>query len=139
MSEKIQVKIGGTEKRLHDIDDCWVNQQINRRQAEGQLVCVQVSIECDRANMRLSTPTCGGGYGGGRMPNALEKKIFDNWERFNLNTNDFNANDVHVGTAESGSRKAVNPFYMLIQKFSHRGGIDEFLENMFGYVKILVN
>jgi hypothetical protein len=94
MTGNIQVSIGGTRKRLQDVDDCWVDQQITRRQAQGQLVCVQVHIECDRAIQSLNTPTCGGVPGGSRPPNHLEQRIFDAWERCNLTTSRFDARDV---------------------------------------------
>ncbi len=94
MSTNITVSIGGTTKRIQEVDDCWVDQQLGRRQGEGQRVCVQVSIESHDAKMHLSTPACVVGYGGGRRPNALEGQIFHLWDKLKLNTEVFGPSNV---------------------------------------------
>jgi len=54
----IKVMIGDAEVDLSDVNESWINQQINRRRQDGIEVCVQVKINQDDLNMVLSTPTC---------------------------------------------------------------------------------
>ena len=62
-----------------DIDESWINQQINRRQRDGVTICVRVSIknETPKVDMTLATVGCVGRGGGGRPPNSYESQIFD--------------------------------------------------------------
>jgi len=53
----ITVRIGETEKELGQVDESWINQQINRRRADGITVCVRVFIKKHDVDMVLSTPT----------------------------------------------------------------------------------
>ncbi len=53
----IRVRIGETEKDLQNVDESWINQQINRRRADGISVCVRVIIKDRDLDMALSTPT----------------------------------------------------------------------------------
>jgi hypothetical protein len=39
--------------------------------------------------MILTTPNCASSGGGGRTPNAQEKRIFDLWDKRSLNKPDF--------------------------------------------------
>lgn len=77
------------ERELACADESWINQQINRRRADGQVVCVRVNIQKDDLNMGLSTPTCGSMCGGGRPPNNREKRVFDLWDQRGLNDVEF--------------------------------------------------
>ena len=85
----ITIKIGSAETTIEQVDEPWINQQINRRRAEGAVVCVQVSIRTPDIDMRLSTPTCAWRGGGGRPPNQREKGIFDLWSARGLDQPDF--------------------------------------------------
>ena len=49
----IRVRIGDSERELSSISEGWVNQQINRRRADGQNVCVRVIIRHEQLNMTL--------------------------------------------------------------------------------------
>jgi hypothetical protein len=84
----ISVRIGDNERDLAEADEQWVNQQIKRRRADGQTVCVSVTIREKGLNLVLFTPTCGE-RGGGRLPNPQEKEIFDLWESRGLNDENF--------------------------------------------------
>jgi len=84
----VRIQIGDMERELACADESWINQQINRRRADGQNVCVRVTINKDDLNMRLSTPSCASG-GGGRPPNNREKRVFDLWDHRGLNEVDF--------------------------------------------------
>jgi len=81
----IKVQIGESELELSNTTENWINQQINRRRADGLSVCVRVKINYSCLNMMLSTPTCPTGCSGGRAPNRYEKEVFDLWEKRGLN------------------------------------------------------
>ncbi|MBF7081708.1 hypothetical protein IT084_01760 [Desulfallas sp. Bu1-1] len=86
----IKIIIEDNEIDLKDLDEGWVNQQINKRRQDGFEVCVQVKIQEGNLNMHLSTPTCQKpSGGGGRAPNDDEKKVFMLWEQMGLNSRDF--------------------------------------------------
>lgn len=84
----INIKIGDTERELNRISESWINQQINRRRADGHSVCVRVTIRQDQLNMTLSTPNCPG-RSGGRPPTRSEKQVFDLWDQKGLNSEKF--------------------------------------------------
>ncbi len=85
----IRIRIGETEKEFGSADESWINQQINRRRAEGQTVCVRVTVHEGDLNMVLSTPSCVTSGGGGRPPSPREKELFDLWNQRGLNDTDF--------------------------------------------------
>ena len=81
----ITVKVAEEERRIDEIDQQWINQQINARRADGQTVCVRVTIREDEVNMTLSTPTCGPKGPGGRRARPKESQLFDLWNQRGLN------------------------------------------------------
>ena len=85
----IRIQIGNNEKRLTDVDESWITQQINRRRADGQKVCVRVFIETGDINVVLSTPECPKAAYGKRPPNKSESKILDLWEKRGLRKDDY--------------------------------------------------
>jgi len=84
----IRLIIGDVESELTSINESWINEQLNRRKALGQNVCVRVIIHQGDLNMTLSTPACAVGQPG-RQPNRHETDIFDAWERCGLNRQQF--------------------------------------------------
>ncbi len=84
----IRVRVGGNERALDDISEQWVNEQINRRRADGVPICVEVIFDTPDVRMGLSSPICGSG-GGSRPPNNHERAILDLWEKHHLNTDTF--------------------------------------------------
>lgn len=84
----IRVQIGGNERDLDDVSPQWVNEQINRRRADGVPVCVKVLVNSSAVNIALATPGCQS-EGGGRQPSQQEKELFDLWEQLHLNTDEF--------------------------------------------------
>lgn len=90
----ITIKIGPGEATIEQADEGWINQQINRRRADGAVVCVQVSIQEPDVHMALATPTCAGNGGGGRPPNEREKQIFELWCDRGLDQRDFTGGSV---------------------------------------------
>lgn len=85
----IKVTIGTSERNIDDIGPNWITDQINRRRKDGVQICVRISINTPNLNLSLATPGCAKSAGGGRAPNPQEKEVFDMWDKFNLNTQDF--------------------------------------------------
>lgn len=85
----IKIRIGEAEKDLGSADESWINQQINRRRADGLSVCVRVIVKEGDLDMILSTPTCGSSGSGGRTPRPCEKTVFNLWNQRGLNKSDF--------------------------------------------------
>ena len=89
------IRIGNETRDLATVSESWITEQINRRQADGQNVCVQVSIHTDAVRTVLSTPGCGGGGGGGfRPPNPNEQDVFELWNKRGLSTGGFTGGSV---------------------------------------------
>ena len=85
----IRIKIGEAEGELGSIEESWINQQINRRRADGLSVCVRVVVQEGDLDLILATPTCGASGGGSRLPRPREKMVFDLWNQRGLNDTDF--------------------------------------------------
>lgn len=85
----ISIKIGDAEINLSDVNESLINQQINRRRRDGIDVCIKVEIHEDDLNLILSTPSCQKAAGGCRPPNKHERMVFELWDKFGLNTNNF--------------------------------------------------
>ena len=93
-TKEIRVRIGETERNHYEVDEHWINQQINRRKHDGQRICVRVFIKDVLLNMILSTSGCHNSCGGDRPPNSQEKRIFDLWKKLGLNMPEFPAGNV---------------------------------------------
>ena len=59
----IRVRIRDAERELSSVSESWINQQINRRGADGQSVC--------------------------RPPNRYEEQVFNLWKKRGLNQEQF--------------------------------------------------
>ena len=76
--------------RVKDIDEQWINQQINRRRESGEAVWVRVTIQQGILNMSLATPNCqGSGGGSGRPPNQQEHAVYNLWNKRGLDEPNF--------------------------------------------------
>lgn len=89
----IKIRIADVEKELASADEQWINQQINLRRADGQTVCVIVTVHEGALDMVLATPTCGAG-GGRRLPRPEESKVFDLWKKRGLDDENFTGGNV---------------------------------------------
>jgi len=85
----VRVTIGDVSRQDGNIEESWINQQINRRLQDGMPVCVKVQIYKQDIDMGLSTPSCTVSGGGNRLPNPLEQKITELWKKHKLNTTEF--------------------------------------------------
>lgn len=72
-----------------DIDEHWINQQINGLRKDGHSTCVRISINENKANMTLATADCASSNGAGRPPNECEEEIFELWKRLGLSDKKF--------------------------------------------------
>lgn len=81
---------------VREIDESWINQQINRRRRDGATICVRISIknETPDVNMALASAGCASSGGGGRPPNPHESQIFDLWKQMGLSKPDFQSGNV---------------------------------------------
>jgi hypothetical protein len=77
------------ERELGSVNEHWINQQINRRRFDGQVVCVRVTVNESDLNMVLSTPTCPSNGCGGRPPRPHEREVFNLWDKHKLNEIEF--------------------------------------------------
>jgi hypothetical protein len=79
------ITIGAVTKSLQESEESWINQEIRRQEAAaGQLPCVRVRVQDSGVDLVLSSGPCGGGAGGGRVPNEREYRIFQLWEKHGL-------------------------------------------------------
>ncbi|MEN6571004.1 MAG: hypothetical protein ABFD24_04095 [Anaerolineaceae bacterium] len=85
----ILIKIGEEERVLAEASEQWINQQINRRRADGISVCIIVTINERDLNLVLSTPSCNNFGGGGRPPTPKENKVYELWDQRGLSKPDF--------------------------------------------------
>ena len=83
------IRIGSETGSLIHATESWINEEINRRRHDGQNVCVEVAINTGGLNIRLATPGCGEGAGGGRAPNANEQEVLDLWSKRGFDSADF--------------------------------------------------
>lgn len=85
----IKIRIDEAEMDLSSADESWINQQINRRRADGLSVCVRIIVKEGDLDMILSTPTCASTGGSGRPPRPCEQTVFNLWNQRGLNEIDF--------------------------------------------------
>lgn len=88
------IKIGYVEKPLDHADDHWIDHEIKHQRQHNRTVCVLVRLVCRPIDMILSTPGCGCGGGGGRPPTAMEREIFEEWNRRGLNGHDWSVHSL---------------------------------------------
>lgn len=90
----ITISIGPAQATIEQADEGWINQQIDRRRADGAVVCVQVTVDERDARLTLRTPTCSSNGGGGWNPNPREQRIYALWCERGLNQRDFSGGSV---------------------------------------------
>ena len=88
------IRIGADTRRLEDVDESWITQQVGNRQREGSGICVEVRIRADALDLLLATPACGPGTGGGRRPRPNEIEIIELWNRLGLGSEEFSGGNV---------------------------------------------
>ena len=90
----ILIKIGAVEKDITEADPNWINEQIDRRRADGAAVCVQVTIIRDSVDLRLSASDCPQFGGSTRPLRTQEDEIFSLWNKLHLSDKDFSGGNL---------------------------------------------
>ena len=93
----IKICIGNNERQFDDIyniDESWINQQINKRKEDKEKICIRVYIKNEFIDILLTTPACGGGGGSGRGPNPQEREISNLWNIRGLNEEKFSGGNL---------------------------------------------
>lgn len=91
----ISVKIGDEARSGSDVSERWVNHLVNGMRAQGHVPCVRITFDTPDAKLTLSTPTCGGGAGGGRRPlNTRETELVELWRKLHLDTENFSGGQI---------------------------------------------
>ena len=91
----ITIRIDNNQQEVTSgIPESWINQQINRRKADGLDVCVTITIKQGPLDMLLSTPACHSGATGRRPPNEHEQHVLDLWQKHHLTASDFSGGNV---------------------------------------------
>ena len=83
----VRIQINDASRTLtdpRDVDESWINQQINRRRQAGEPVCVMVTIKTDSIDFTLNSEGCSGGRGMSRSLTSQEQGALDLWERTGL-------------------------------------------------------
>lgn len=80
----ITVAIGQESRSGSDITESWINQQVNRRSRDGARVCVTITLKNRDLDMILRTSDCPSSRGGGRAPNTHERRVFEVWNKLDL-------------------------------------------------------
>jgi len=89
----IEIQIDGSKKSIDEDYESWVNQQINNRRKDGQIICIRVFIKEEQINLVLSSRECSSS----RVSRSLlekEKAIVDLWNKCRLNTSDFHGGNL---------------------------------------------
>lgn len=86
----IEIEINGQKYNASEVNGGFLNEQIRRRQEDGQAVCIRIHINQDGVDLSLSCGDCGGGVGGGRRPTSAEQEIFDLWNKFGCGSGQIN-------------------------------------------------
>lgn len=92
----ITLTIGNSQRRIagrSDVEEGWINQQVNGRRADGQTVCVRVLIEHGPINFTLGSAGCPAGGGGGSLGRE-EQRLVDLWLERGLGRADFTGGNV---------------------------------------------
>lgn len=91
----VALRIGAEEKQWCSVTETWIRDQLERRRAGGQNVCVQLIVRGGEINLLFSSPGCGSGGGGGRsVLKPAESRILEIWNEMHLNSADFSAGNV---------------------------------------------
>lgn len=90
----VTVRIGNDSRRLEDVEESWITQHVNNRRRDGLPACVEVMINTGAVNVRLATPACAPGGGGGRPPRPDEAEIIQLWSKLGLGSDDFSGGNL---------------------------------------------
>lgn len=90
----VSVEINGQRRSWpQEADPEWINQQINKRRADGQTVWVLVTVQDSSFKLSLATP----GYpsaGGRSVLSSEEQAVVDLWRKLGLSESGFTGGNV---------------------------------------------
>jgi len=87
------ITIGNIVRNLDEVDEGWLNQQINSRRSEGERLCIEVHIKTAYLDLLLPTRDCPRGRGG-RTPTPQEQEIINLWNRLHLSEAHFTGGNI---------------------------------------------
>jgi len=90
----VRVIIGTSERDINNIEQNWINEQINRRRREKVPVCVNVIINHGDINLSLRTSDCPNTGGNIRNLTGAENEILDIWNKLHLSDTDFSSGNL---------------------------------------------
>jgi hypothetical protein len=85
----IEIEIAGIRRKEHEADESWINQQINRRRADGLAVCVRIFIKSGALNFIISSQDCPQLGRSKKSTTQQEQAIIDLWDKCKLATKEF--------------------------------------------------
>ena len=88
----VTVQIGSEVRSFRDADGRWIQQQSDRRTADGQSVCIRVVIKENDVDLIFATAGCGGsGRRDGPVPqfSAKENEVISEWRKHKLDQPEF--------------------------------------------------
>ena len=89
------ISIGGAARPLAVADARWIGRTFDAHAHVGELPCVRVMIRAGNVDMKLQTPNCAAGSGGGgRPPSREESEISRVWNMEGLSSTRFTAAQV---------------------------------------------
>jgi hypothetical protein len=90
----VTVSIGQEERAIDEVTLDWIDDQIQRRRANRQSICIKVTVRTAAANLVFATQGCGGSGGGGGSYSAREQDLIEMWKSSKLSDADFAAGNV---------------------------------------------
>lgn len=90
----ITIKINENERLLKDIDEQWINQQINRRRDNGEIVYVWITIHQNNIDICLMTPPRQYSGGSSKVLTAQEKEIVALWNKLGCDNQNFSSGNI---------------------------------------------
>ena len=90
----IEIQIGQIKRKENEIDELWINEQVNKRRADGVPICVRIIIKEGIMNFALASSQCQGGSPKSTPPTQQERAILDLWKQCGLDKDDFRGGNV---------------------------------------------
>jgi hypothetical protein len=81
----VTVFVGSSQRPLEEaVIGGWIEEQFRRQGGDKSAICFSVVIKEQGIDLRLSTPSCGGGGGSSRPLTQAEDRIVELWRKRGL-------------------------------------------------------
>jgi hypothetical protein len=93
----ITIQISSSQREFanaREVDEQWINEQINRRRSDAIEVCVRVTIREDPVAITLNSFGCSGKAGGIPNFNSDEQHVIELWKKHRLDQRDFHGGNL---------------------------------------------